>query len=162
VEILAMFAKVLLQEFGREFNRDETVMFVSGARGDQRGLSLEIKGETLGHQSGGLRSVGQLGPAIEIEAKLEAAGVKSAGPVELLVDRKFVPFKAETQVPVAAKQRTPTRPDFFPGRRFGEQRTYRWRHQWDPRWFGARFQLGYFITGHRLRQKPVGYLRNAA
>lgn len=90
-------------------------------RGNRR-LALVVKCQHTGSQFHATLAVGKRGVSRKIQAQLDAAGMKAAGPIELLRASEVMPFKAETKFPKIAKKWTPARAHLAPDFGLGEER----------------------------------------
>src|SRR5262245_21813513 len=109
---------MLAQEIRSKFDRDEAMRIAARPRGLQWRRPLKIEGERLRRKLNRLLRVGQPGSALKIQAQLQAAGMKTARPIELCIRREFVPLETESQFAITAKQRSPAVAYRLPGRTF--------------------------------------------
>src|SRR5690348_2285748 len=118
MQIVSMTTEMFSEKRRRKFNCDEAMLLARAARCNQRRLSLKVKREHSRQQINRLLSIGQFSTALQIQAQLNAAGMKTSRPIKLLFRRELVPLEAEPQVLIVAKQRPPARADSIPCRRF--------------------------------------------
>src|SRR6478735_8285378 len=108
-----MFAK----ELRRKLDSDELMPFPGPARRRQRRLTLVIEREHPRLQWNAPLTLGQSSVPREIQAKLNAAWVKAARPIQFPGGLEIMPLETETQLAEIAEERPPARANGIPGLR---------------------------------------------
>lgn len=112
--------EVTLQKIEGHFHGQKLVTFVAGAEGGQGGGSPAIKADAQGQVLSAGLSTGDLAVAGDIQADLNATGMKTPAPIQFRVGLEIVPFKADAGSLHAAVQMAPAIANGHPGGTLGK------------------------------------------
>ena len=103
VEVPGLALQMRFQELRRELDGDEAVLVLRARAGREGRRALEVEDAGAGTKLDRLAGVGQGRLAVEVEAQLQAARMKTARPIQLRLRFEIVPLKAEAEGAKTAK-----------------------------------------------------------
>jgi hypothetical protein len=131
--------EVFREEWAGEFDRQKLMSLGRGTFGGQRFTGAMIKAHGARREFRARPVALNEAVAFQVQAKLDAARVKTRGPIQFVARKKIVPLDAESESVKISKQRLPSAPDISPGWCLAKKisiasgfisRTFHWRGLW--------------------------------